>query len=53
MRRCYERGARVEVRWQGEWLPSRIVRCWSDGADVVVGTLGCWYVMWELIRDPR
>jgi len=43
-------GQQVEVQWEGRWLPATIQRCWSDGADVVVGLLGCWYFQWQLIR---
>ena len=48
----FTRDQEVEVWWDGLWQAGRINKCWVDGADVVVGSLGCWYFGWEAIREP-
>ena len=50
MSQRYAHGQEVEVRWDRGWVRGTIERCWSDGADVTVGQLGCWYLQWQLIR---
>jgi hypothetical protein len=50
MSQRYAHGQEVEVRWDRSWVRGTIERCWSDGADVTVGQLGCWYFQWQLIR---
>ena len=46
-------GKPVEVLWDGGWQPAHVDRVWSDGADVVVGSHGCWYFTFDLIRPVR
>jgi hypothetical protein len=49
----YERNQVVEVKFplDGTWQRARIHRVYDQGADVIVGTRGCWYVSFADIRE--
>lgn len=45
------RGQAVQVRWNGaEWRDGTVERAYMFGADVIVGSAGCWYFTTDEIR---
>ena len=47
----FEKGQDVEVRWEGDqWVAAIVYRVYDNGADCLVGTRGCFYVLFDDIR---